>query len=301
VHPVKACDVARLDMGDLDDPKKQEELRKALAAGEHEMQKILWESGLSFGDVDLHLKPIAAKASGLQSPLHTAVKFTDRFATAYDPLALSPNWTSLNSKHTIYTTGAPTNRAKNKSTSGSERWGVDSASGYVPTDENYSVEVVSFDHYTSSSNLSEPGVCSRIVDNLNFYRSQCCPCYFGKELIRPRIRRDNITLAAKSYTTPGAHKVRHQVTGTGDDIAIVYFRDGAEILSATGLHEDYQLNGKGTAGLVLYLGTNTPADQSYYEAFKCYEAAGGARGLDAGAFGLGRGGRGLSPNAGGLQ
>jgi hypothetical protein len=272
----KACDVARLDMGDLDDPKEQEKLRKALAAGEHEMQKILWESGLSFGDVDLHLKPIAAKASGLQSPLHTAVKFTDLFDTAYDPLHDSPNWTGLTHGAYIYSTGEPTNRAYNKAAGGTNRFVRLSANGYAPMDENYSVEAVTLD-YASGSAIVVPTVISRIVDSGNFYYSICNPTQ-SAESIRVRIGDSPATLASQAYSTTGAHKVRQQITGTGDDITIVYFRDGAEIFSATGLHEDYQLNGKGTAGLFVYIHANvSPGDVSYYEAFKCYEAA-GARG-----------------------
>jgi len=277
----KACDVARLDMGDLDDPKKQEELRKALAAGEHEMQKILW-SGLSFGDVDLHLKPIAEKASGLQSPLHTAVKFTDLFDTADDPLHDSPNWTELINGAYIYSTGEPTNRAYNKAAVSTSRAVRLSANGYTPKDENYSVEAVTL-AYTSGSYSVIPTVISRIVDSDNFYYSFCLPT---QNIERIRVLRSDspATLASQPYSTTGAHKVRQQITGTGDDITIVYFRDDGEQLSATGLAEARQLDGKGTAGLFMYISSRVDPDVSYYEAFKCYEAAGGGGPFRTGPF-----------------
>jgi L-amino acid N-acyltransferase YncA len=109
-------------------------------------------------------------------------------------------------------------------------------------------------------------------------------------------------LASQSGIGRDPRTLRIEVSGTGASVSLVGYYGGESVaISANDDHAN-RIVDTGYAGIFCISAHNITGNDAYLDDFVALQgvAAGGAGGLDAGAFGLGRGGRGLSPNAGGL-
>jgi hypothetical protein len=261
----KRCELVKLDFGDLD--KNLERYQDALARkDEHEVQKMLWETGLSLGIWDEWFEPKATKARGLQSPIHTHRVFYDPFDTDYDPLSEDSNWTDLREgAYLRANAGKAWNKAAPSQKFCRYLWTPGASSA------NHSVGAVTLDN-KDNGKIKSPRVMVRA-----FYVADCGPNTHGKDRIRKR-RGDETydVLVSQSTSASGAVTVRLQA----DDTTLKYFQ-GAVELTATD-QTDYQ--SETDCGIEMYLSAGSAADLAYLDDVSVYEAAGGGGPFRTGPF-----------------
>jgi len=110
-------------------------------------------------------------------------------------------------------------------------------------------------------------------------------------------------MASQSDIGRDPRTLRIEVSGTGASVSLVGYYGGESVAISANDDDANRIVDTGYAGIFCISAHNITGNDAYLDDFVALQgvAAGGAGGLDAGAFGLGRGGRGLSPNAGGLQ
>jgi hypothetical protein len=285
----RGCEVWDVGFGKLSDAKFLKKLESVLLSkGEHAAQNLLKATSVELGDYEELVPRIADKASGNASILYTKVLSLYDFNVDYYPLGSdTDNWW--------------TERDYRKAANGRcER----------------TFESQGFPHYVRKSTPPSPdyGVYIDSIDEA-FGTAFVIGLKIREQYPSPvkryewiRLGSDNIDaviawiasgnhprLSSRTPATTGWTSMRVEIAGSGPTgIAIYPYKNevvvGELVVTGQGHHSD-----AGYGGFVMRNNTATSFDN-----FQIM-VAGGARGLDAGAFGLGRGGRGLSPNAGGLQ
>jgi hypothetical protein len=118
------------------------------------------------------------------------------------------------------------------------------------------------------------------------------------------IRRNSgvgVTLATDILLADTAAKtIRIEVVGQA--LVAYYAGESGDTLTATDNDPTYKITAAGKPGMLAWQTANATSSSAYLDDWKYLTETptGGAGGLDAGAFGLGRGGRGLSPHGAGL-
>jgi len=282
----RGCEVWDVGFGKLSDAKFLKELESVLLSkGEHAAQNLLKATSVELGDYEELVPRIADKASGNASILYPQVYSLYDFNVDYNPLSAdSTYWATFE--------GRDVAKAANN------RWERVSYS-YSIGAYYYKIQAPTAD-YGVKWLVGESGDFTGRLDiradaavNQNSYLFARV-AHANLDRVQTYVSGEQRTLASRTKTT-GWTSMRFEVAGSGPTgIALYPYKNEVEIgtLTVTGQGQHDQI------GYAQAIARNDTA--TTYDDFAIMVAAGGARGLDAGAFGLGRGGRGLSPNGAGL-
>jgi len=167
---------------------------------------------------------------------------------------------------------------------------------------NYSTQLVSH-NVLDGSRFETVTPCVRLAESSDtFYGLWHWDREAGHVLLYKRYNGTQTNFVVSTGVGTGQKTLRIEVSGTGDSVYLKGYYGGEEIYESGTDTSATRIVDINYAGIRGYTREN-PTSIGTGDDFAVLQgvAAGGAGGLDAGAFGLGRGGRGLSPNAGGLQ